>query len=613
MAREDRAVEQEPQGRTPAPERFGWPIDVSRDQKRTRQALEQLLDRGLLAAPVSSTGVRDVIERSWRRCAGDGVPVKAPTIPYQDLGDLQPRLRTAAAPVLDRLGNHLSNVRVAMFLSDKHGRIIVRRVSEPAQRAVLDNAYAAEGFDFSELAIGTNGLGSAARERTPILVHGTEHYNEILEVFTCAGTPIFEPFTRQLLGTFALACYAEDANPLMCVMATDVGRQIEANLAAMLGAHERALIQSYLLATKPDHEPVIVVTELTTFANTAGLAYVSAETHAILWTHLTEAGIRPGRHRLRVPLPAGWCDAVVDHVAGIGPASSAYCVRLLSAGEAAPEPARRAARKSPGPALRLHPQPDIDRQLSSAIRFGECLAVDGVPGTGKLHAAAAALTRATGSAPRLIDLACSERLPRLDDAEGRGVVLRHLQDVSPRAVNQVKAAISSASVPVAVTVDLDAAGEHVRTLVAQVCTIVRLPSLHEMQAQVPRLVSDILCTLPAPRATGFSSEALQLLMRWRWPGNIAELRRTVEQVARRAAGRTARAEDLPVRMQQVPLREFGIIESAERELIAAALRRADGNRTRAAEQLGIGRTTLYRKLRAYGIKGERGQSAGRTG
>ena len=590
-------MEAEP-ARAQAPATLTWTSDVSRDRNRTRQALAQLLDRGLLATPVSSTGVRDVIERSWRRCISDEVPVSAHPIPYQEASDLQPRLRAAAAPVLDRLRDHLSNVRVAMFLSDKHGRIIMRRVSEPAQRAALDNAQAAEGFDFSEDTIGTNGLGSVARERMPILVHGTEHYNEILEVFTCAGTPIFEPFTRQLLGTFALACFADDASPLMCAMATDVGRQIEGNLTAMLGAHERTLIQCYLLATRSDHEPVIVVTERTAFANTAGLSYVSPETHAVLWTHLAEAGLRQGRHRRPVQLPAGWCDAVVEYVGGAGPADSAYCIRLLGAPGAAREPVRRTTRPEPS---RLHWQPGIDTQLDGAIRFGECLAVDGAPGTGKLTAATAALTRVTGHLPQVVDLSCTDDLSPLGGQSSRGVVLRHLQDASPRTVNQIKAAIGEATVRVAVTADLGTASEHVRALVAQVCTIVRLPSLCELHEQVPRLVSDMLRELPMPRATGFSSEALQLLMRWSWPGNMAELRHTVLQVARRAAGRLAGPADLPVRMQQLPPREFGLIESAERALIVTALRQANGNRTKAADTLGIGRTTLYRKLRAYGI------------
>ena len=54
-------------------------------------------------------------------------------------------------------------------------------------------------------------------------------------------------------------------------------------------------------------------------------------------------------------------------------------------------------------------------------------------------------------------------------------------------------------------------------------------------------------------------------------------------------------------MQQAPLRGQGMIETAEREAIVTALRRAGGNRTKAAAALGIGRTTLYRKLKEYRI------------
>lgn len=592
-------------GRLGKPANMEWLAGPAPVQEQLRRARDDLLVNGLLDSPVSIPGVRSVIERSWRRCVGDAVSPRPESIPYRDPADRQPRLREAAAPVLARLGADLAGARVAMFLSDEHGQIIMRMAAEPGQRGQLDRACAAEGFDFSEDSVGTNGLGTVVLERRPVMVHGSEHYIDPLGALTCAGTPIFEPFTRRLLGTFALTCAADEANPLMCAMATDVGRQIEGNLTAMLGAHEQFLIRSYLHATRSDHDAVLVVNERTVLANIAGLTHVDAASHALLWTHLAETVPRPGRTRTRVPLSSGWHDAVVEHV-GDGP-RPAYCIRLLPAvahpGDA---PGRPPARRTTGRrASPLHPVPDVHDRLATAVRFGEVLAVDGGPGTGKCHVATAALAAATAGAPLVIDLAAQQR----DDGpawlasatgalgSGRGVVLRHLQDLDEGDVNRVKA-VAAAGAPVAVTVDLEAAAGHVHALVDQLATTVRLPVLREMREHIPRLVEAVLAGLDGPeRATRFSSDALQLFVRWSWPGNVAELRRTVELVARRMPGRTVGAGDLPDRMQHGgAARPLTLMESAERDAIVAALRRCGGNRTRAAEALGIGRTTLYRKL-----------------
>ncbi|MBW0114251.1 sigma-54-dependent Fis family transcriptional regulator [Pseudonocardia abyssalis] len=579
---------------------------VRSDQARTRQALERLLDQGLLATPVAQSGVRDVIERSWRRCVGAEVPIGRHDIPYvADVHDIAPRLHAAAAPVLDRLGDDLGDARVAMFLSDDQGRIIMRRAGESQQLRTLDDSCAAEGFDFSETSIGTNGLGTVARERRPLLVHGSEHYNELLGPLTCAGTPIFEPFTQQLLGTFALACRTDQASPLMTAMATDVGRQIEGNLTAMLGAHERMLIQAFLLATRSERQPVIVVTENTAFGNTAGLVHVTPETHALLWCDLVESGLRAGRHRRVVQLASGRADALVERVEGVGPTGPAFCVRLLDSPRN-PErdrtpPSRRARRSGTAPAL-LHPLADISEQLRTAVGFGEVLAVDGPAGSGKLTAATAALAERTGSPPLLIDLARAECPKSLAETGAIAVVLHHVHDASGEHLRRVRTAIEDASVPVALTVDLDTAHDGVAAVVAALCTTVRLPSLPAMSAEVPRLVTRIVAGLPpGQRDTRFTSDALQALIRWSWPGNLAELRRTVEQLARRRPGRSIGTADLPPRMQQAALRGRGMIETAERDAIITALHRAGGNRTKAAAALGIGRTTLYRKLQEYRI------------
>lgn len=603
----------------------GQPAHLPFDHQAVRQAKESVLTEGLLTAPVGQPGVRTIIERSWRRCLGEAVPTRPRSITFCDVGERQSTLLKAAQPVLERLSDHLADVRVALFLSDSTGHIVMRKAPEPRHRDQLDNASAAEGFDFSEGSIGTNGLGTVITERRPLMVCGSEHYNEALEPLTCAGTPIFEPFSQRIVGTFALACRTDDTSPLMAAIATDVGRQIESNLTTLLGADERALIQSYLLANKTEKHAVIVLNERTVFANTLGLRHVNPESHALLWTHLRDFTGRREPQRTRVPLPSGWHDAVVEHVDGTDEEHSAYCVRLLPRQPDDTDTPRRALGRSPrartgASAGSVHPRHDIQEQLSTAIRHRECLALDGEPGTGKLHVASAIFARYfPGTPPLVLDLSIYQHenqhswftSARDALAAGCGVVLRHLQDLAPASANQVKAIAERSQdehggqpAPLILTVDTENAPEHTRAFVDQLATTVRLPTLAEMPEQLPSLVTRILASMPsAQRGTTFSSEALQLLMRWSWPGNIAELRRTVEFLAHRMPGTTVGAGDLPTRMQQTAAqRQLTMMETAERDSIITALRRSGGNRSQAASALGIGRTTLYRKMRFYRLE-----------
>ncbi|MHA4854365.1 sigma-54-dependent Fis family transcriptional regulator [Rhodococcus sp. MSC1_016] len=550
------------------------------------------------------------------------MPARLTPMPY--LGGIvtNSALQDAAIPVLSRLAEHMSDVPVAMFLCDVTGNILIRKVNEPRQRTQLDKVSAAEGFDFSERAIGTNGLGTVLVERRPLLVQGNEHFNEMLAPLTCSGTPVFEPFTGRLLGVFSLASKTEDANPLMHAITVDVGRQIESNLNAMLDGHERALIQSYVHADRTKRDPVIVVNQRTVFANTAGLSYLNPESHALLWIYLNELFPTSGVHRTRVPLSSGWRDAEIEAVKGAPETGSAYTIRILPEKNSSTRPVRqrskapsfRVSPTNPHSSRPVHPVPEIEEQLSQVARHRERLVVVGGTCTGKLHTALAFLRTNFGQCdPLLLDVAmwmpgdAQARLATAMDAlnTGRAVVLQHLQDLEPAHVNRIKALArrSCTSVPIVATVDIEDAPEHVSALVSQLGTAVRLPALREIAEHIPAFTGIILAGMSGPeRTTRFSSEAQQLLIRAPWPGNLAELRRTVELLARRIPGRIVQPADLPANIRQSGSRQrWTMIESVEREAILRALEQYAGNRSKAAEALGIGRTTLYRKIRALRI------------
>ena len=149
-----------------------------------------------------------------------------------------------------------------------------------------------------------------------------------------------------------------------------------------------------------------------------------------------------------------------------------------------------------------------------------------------------------------------------------------------------------------------------------------VPPLRERREDVPLLVEHYLERYAReygrPRRKA-EPETMHLLAAYAWPGNVRELRNIVERLAILAPGESIAVADLPDRLVagggdagvsfeasaesslQTARREF------ERRLIAERLEEAGGNITRAAESLGIERSNLYRKMRAYGIRprGER--------
>ena len=94
---------------------------------------------------------------------------------------------------------------------------------------------------------------------------------------------------------------------------------------------------------------------------------------------------------------------------------------------------------------------------------------------------------------------------------------------------------------------------------------------------------------------------MQALMRADWPGNVRQLESVIQgMVARHPHGELS-LRDLPPAYQRVPWRRLSPMERIERAAILHALEQTGGHKVRAAALLGIGRATLYRKLKELGI------------
>jgi two-component system nitrogen regulation response regulator NtrX len=141
---------------------------------------------------------------------------------------------------------------------------------------------------------------------------------------------------------------------------------------------------------------------------------------------------------------------------------------------------------------------------------------------------------------------------------------------------------------------------------------IQVPALRARKADVPALVErfiGVFCASNGKRLKTVAPPALTYFMTYDWPGNVRELRNMVERLVIMVPGDTIGPDDLPpplrakdetpVPAEGKPLKEAR--DNFERAYILAELRAQDWNMTRTAERLGIERSHLYRKIRAYGI------------
>jgi DNA-binding NtrC family response regulator len=141
-----------------------------------------------------------------------------------------------------------------------------------------------------------------------------------------------------------------------------------------------------------------------------------------------------------------------------------------------------------------------------------------------------------------------------------------------------------------------------------------LPPLRERPEDIPML-ADFLVRKHATKLNkpiaGISDDALQALVRYRWPGNIRELENVLERAVIIASNDALTLRDLPVDVAgPIPSVESsgGVMEAMERTLIEKVLVECGWNKSKAAKRLGIGRRTLYAKAARYGIRLDSGSA-----
>ncbi|GGV70564.1 sigma-54-dependent Fis family transcriptional regulator [Streptomyces griseoloalbus] len=592
---------------------------TARDRNIARARLQFLANEDP-PAPIVPEGIRN----SWQRSKYLGIGTDEVVVPYQPDYDRESRLVRAATPVLDRLEQVLAGSDACVIVTDRKGWVRDRRVGEKRLSAHLDRVHLAPGFNYAEQFVGTNGIGVALEERRPNVVLGTEHFNERLQNVSCAAAPIRNSVTGRVEGAMNLTCWNGPARTLMAALVQEAVADIERVMYESSSSHQRALLEAFQQVTHYGDRPVLCLGQDLVLANSAATARLSGDDHRLLHEAAAELGHAP-RTRKQVRLTGGETVLMrcrqVDSSAG----TAGYLLELAFTdhpGDQAGDRtgSRSRSREEQGSALPW-PLPGlagtdpawntVSRTASRCARERTPLLLHGETGTGKsaLVRAAHALTGAASSPvvvdamdPRAADAGTdlSAALRAAPTGPGRALVLRNVDAVAPEQGPAVARALDAAAAQgtwiVGTLHRAPGVPEPLRRCFVEAAAV---PALRHRLADLPALVDCLLRRVGA--GVEYAPEVLPLLRRHDWPGNVRQLNDVLSKAA--AGRRTYRIElrDLPPSLHSAGGRSLSAWEAAERDTLVQALLEVDGNKLLAAQRLGISRTTIYRKMRAYGI------------
>ena len=290
---------------------------------------------GMLSGSGLIVDVRQEILSSWQRAAAAGATPEALHPPYSGDVELETRLERAAAPVIDHLGTDLAGTGTSLVLSDDRGRVTSRRVFSADLESALDRVMLAPGFSFKEEQVGTNGIGTALVDRSPVFVRGGEHFTTAFIQTACAGAPITDPRNGEVLGVIDLSTFLTEAQSLMLPFVKRAAWEVEQRLIQDSPVIERLLYQQFLQARRRVKQPLVLVGEHTMLTNTAASRLLSPADREGLWDWALRVMATPGSPGSEVQLTNGLtavaeCDPVYDAPLVIG-----ALIRLRPAGSPA--------------------------------------------------------------------------------------------------------------------------------------------------------------------------------------------------------------------------------------------------------------------------------------
>lgn len=582
------------------------------------------------------------VAASWQRSVSAGVDAASSHAVFHSDLDLTGRLMRCSAPVIARLSEEMAEMPLSIVLTDYRARILSRSETDKTIGTLLDEVSLAPGFNYAEASVGTNGIGTVLESGQSLYIVGPEHFLEHLQPFACAGSPIRDPLTGRVEGVLDISCLSEDSSPLMHSLVRSAAREIERNLLVDRSQRQQALFEAYVRVDARTRGAVMAIGGTVVMGNAVAQSLFSPDEQWTIHEHARYLMIAPGQPVDEIELSSGKVVQIRGKRVVVGPDVAGVVVVVDILSEPAPVPAsrltlpplreQRVTEPAPGGVAALSA---ILRDVSSllgkrasssivtAITAGAALLVLGEAGGGKVSLLAEVYGQIVPLGRKVVfradelnerglhsimdtDLATGDARPTL-------YIFRNFDRLSETVAAELDAFLvireaTAASGGIAATVsqpDLQAdlaAARPYTTLLHHFETSVTVAPLRHRIEDLPDIVTRVLARRAGLRPATVSAGAMRVISRYPWPGNIRQLEEALDTALRTRPVGAIQAEDLPAYCHGGAPRLLSALEAGERDLIVGALHKADGNRMRAAESLGIARSSLYRKLKSFGIR-----------
>lgn len=572
--------------------------------ERPRGSRLEELRAEILTASDPDRAVPAGLLESWLRSKNAlGAPGNVRDVPRVDEDLIDNHLLEMFQAPMARAAEDLAGSGMGLLLADAHGRIVQRWSLDSSAMNQLDRLGTVRGAVLAEDAVGTNGVGTAIASGRSVQISGAEHFADVYHDALCTGAPVWHPITGKLLAAVTMSTKIDERSGLLLPLTNSLAAQLQQHVLDAAQPGSRAMLAAFLDASARHDGPVVAFGPdgLTMRSRRAGEL---TQTDVDLIGHLC-AGLR---HEARLTAELSTGTTAVDATvldAGAGVVAALRPAPRVTVGHGRPA--------SDGLVGQTKSWLGVAHHVSRHISARTALLVAGEPGSGKTSLALGRPYRPGSVQPDVAVVHTAQRqiigdqawLQELVDAvDGpTRVVVRAVEHLDPQALAALRSLIEantglgSVLVTATAATQSEAAAMATRLGVAMVW----VPPLRERSSDIPALWNAFAAQRSPGLRLALGDDARRALEAAGWPGNLAELRTLVAQMVAEGSRGVVQLDQLPDSLRAH--RSWSMIERTEMETIRRALQEAGGNRSKAAELLGVSRATIHRKLKTYNLSG----------